>query len=54
LQVSTAGGLYAIWANFGARFDLDRLAIQATPTPLLPDLAANPTTGGGLDRLSLQ
>jgi len=32
---------------YGVRFDLARLEIQGTPTPLLPDVAGNVATGGG-------
>lgn len=32
---------------FGARFDLDRLEVRGTPTPLLNDVAADSNTGGG-------
>jgi serine/threonine-protein kinase len=32
---------------FGAAFDPDRLEVQGTPVPLLEDVAADPTQGGG-------
>jgi serine/threonine-protein kinase len=32
---------------FGVGFDLARLEVRGTPVPLLEDLAANPTVGGG-------
>ncbi len=32
---------------FGVKFDPDRLEIRGTPAPLLGDVAANPSTGGG-------
>ena len=32
---------------FGVGFDVGRLEVRGTPTPLLEDVAANPSTGGG-------
>ena len=32
---------------FGVRFDPDKLEVRGAPTPVLEDVAANPTTGGG-------